>query len=177
MRFMKMKDEVKKWLKRTLDDPLIKILVKNSHLTKTQLETLLIDVLVEEMMGMDVGYELKSKMRQTHGGVSRGSFNRTLRQARRNIIRSIYTILLLGYVGILETTRLSPYLEISNQLRSYMVTYQKMQKNMERGLSDEERFKVIVKMREELKSSLEELSKVGALSKRTQSSHKPRSLF
>jgi len=163
---MEMKNEAKKWLERTLEDPLMKILTENSHLTKTQLETLLIDVLVEEMVGKDVGYELKSKMRPSHGGVSRGAFNRTLRQARRNVVRSIYTILLLGYVGVLETTRLSPYLEMSNRLESYMSAYKKLWKSSEDGLTGEEEAKLISKMLEELKSSLEELSRGKALSKR-----------
>ena len=168
--FMKMKNEVEKWLKRTLEDPLTKILAERSHLTKTQLETLLIDVLVEEMAGKDVGYELKSKMRPPQGGVSRGAFNRTLSQARRNVIRSMYTILLLGYVGILETTRLSSYLEMSNRLESYMEAYQKLWKDSEEGVTDEESLMLIAKMREELKSSLEELSRPKALSKKEPSS-------
>jgi len=164
--FMKMKNEVEKWLKKTLEDPLMKILAERSHLTKTQLETLLIDVLVEEMAGKDVRYELKSKMRPTQGGVSRGAFNRTLSQARRNVIRSMYTIFLLGYVGILETTRLSSYLEMSNRLESYMEAYQKLWKDSEEGVPDEESLMLIAKMREELKSSLEELSRPKALSKK-----------
>ncbi len=163
---MKMKNEVEKWLKKTLEDPLMKILAERSHLTKTQLETLLIDVLVEEMAGKDVRYELKSKMRPTQGGVSRGAFNRTLSQARRNVIRSMYTIFLLGYVGILETTRLSSYLEMSNRLESYMEAYQKLWKDSEEGVPDEESLMLIAKMREELKSSLEELSRPKALSKK-----------
>ena len=163
---MEMKNETKKWLERTLKDPLMKILAENSHLTKTQLETLLIDVLVEEMSGEDVGYELKAKMRPLPDGVSRGAFNRTLSQARRNVIRSIYTILLLGYVGILETTRLSPYLEMSNRLESYMSAYKKLWKSSEEGPTEEEETKLISNMLEELKSSLEELSRGKALSKR-----------
>jgi hypothetical protein len=41
---MKLKENVQMWLKKSLEDPVVKILAKNSHLTKTQLETLLIDI-------------------------------------------------------------------------------------------------------------------------------------
>ena len=46
---MKLKEGIQAWLNGALDDPIVKILSKNSQLTKTQLETLLIDVLAENM--------------------------------------------------------------------------------------------------------------------------------
>ena len=112
------KEKTKKWLERSLDDPFVKTLLKNSILTKTQLETLLIDVLAENIYGKPLKYEEKAKIRLL--AVSRGAFNRTLRQARWNVIRSIYTILLLGYLGVFEDTSLDPYLEIANKLRVYL---------------------------------------------------------
>ena len=36
---LKLKDGVKAWLNGALNDPIVKILAKNSQLTKTQLET------------------------------------------------------------------------------------------------------------------------------------------
>ncbi len=38
---LKLKDGVQAWLNGALNDPIVKILAKNSQLTKTQLETLL----------------------------------------------------------------------------------------------------------------------------------------
>ncbi|MFB0502191.1 MAG: hypothetical protein ACETVP_06925, partial [Candidatus Bathyarchaeia archaeon] len=108
---MRLKNNVQKWLIRSLNDPIVKILTKNSHLTKIQLETLLIDVLAENTAGKSLRYEEKAKLRLLRTKISRGAFNRTLKQARRNTIQSIYTILLLGYLGIFEDTRLDPYLE------------------------------------------------------------------
>ena len=44
-----MKEKAQNWLNYVLADPMVKILAKNSHLTKIQLETLLIDVLAENI--------------------------------------------------------------------------------------------------------------------------------
>jgi len=123
---LRLKNNVQKWLIRSLNDPIVKILIKNSHLTKTQLETLLIDVLAENLAGKTLRYEEKAKLRLLRAGISRGAFNRTLKQARRNIIESVYTILLLGYLGVFEDTRLDPYLEAANKLQAYMSAYREV---------------------------------------------------
>jgi len=150
---LRLREEAKKWLKRSSDDPIVKILAKNSNLTKTQLETLLIDILAENISGKSLKYDQKAKLRLS--AVSRGAFNRTLRQARRNVIQSIYTILLLGYLGVFEDTRLDPYLEIANKLQTYM----KAHKDMIRKQEPNEYLRAINTLREELEASLEQLSK------------------
>ena len=48
---LKLKDGVTAWLNGALNDPIVQILAKNSQLTKTQLETLLIDILSREYIG------------------------------------------------------------------------------------------------------------------------------
>lgn len=90
------------------------------------------------------------------GGVSRGAFNRTLRQARKNVIQSIYTILLLGYLGAFESISLESYLEISNKLRTYMSAYRDAWKDQE---IMSEQLKMMGLLREELETSLNQLSK------------------
>lgn len=147
---------------RYLNDPIVKILTKNTHLTKTQLETFLIDVLAENLAGKSLRYEEKAKLRLLRTGVSRGAFNRTLRQARRNIIQSVYTILLLGYLGVFEDTRLDPYLEAANKLQAYMSAYREISndKNVR-----SEHLRIVSMLREELETSLERLSKPRSLSK------------
>ena len=47
---LKLKDGVQAWLNGALNDPIVEILAKNSQLTKTQLETFLIDVLAENII-------------------------------------------------------------------------------------------------------------------------------
>ena len=118
-----LREDVRRWLLGIFRDPIVEILLKNSQLTKTQLETLLIDILAEKISGKRIVYEDKAKMRLIKSGVSRGSFNRTLAQARMNTIKSIYTIILLGYLGILDTPNLEPYIEISNKIKDYMEAY------------------------------------------------------
>jgi len=124
---MKLKENVQIWLKKSLEDPIVKILAKNSHLTKTQLETLLINILAENISGKPLKYEEKARLRLTKAKISRGAFNRTLKQAEENVIKSIYTVLLLGYLGIFESTTLDPYIEISNKLQEYVEAHKTCQ--------------------------------------------------
>ena len=112
MKRLQLKERVQNWILAVKNDPISKILSENSNLTKTQLETLVIDVLVENVFDTNINYENKAGLRVL--SVTRGAFNRTLRQARKNVIKSIYTILLLGYLGMFDDCRLYPYLEISN---------------------------------------------------------------
>lgn len=159
---LRLKNSVQKWLIRSLDDPIVKILTKNSHLTKIQLETLLIDVLAENTAGKSLIYEEKARLRLLRTGISRGAFNRTLKQARRNAIQSVYTILLLGYLGIFEDTRLDPYLEAANKLQAYMSAYREIPNDQN---VRSEHLRIVSMLREELESSLEQLSKPKSLSK------------
>jgi hypothetical protein len=152
---LKLKDNVQLWLNGAFNDPIVKILLKNSQLTKTQLETLLIDVLAENMAGKPLKYDEKARLRLTKAKLSRGSFNRTLFQSKENVIKSIYTVLLLGYLGVFETTTLDPYLEIANKLKEYMEAHQDLPDTLE-GV--QEHMKVIEMIREELETSLKRLS-------------------
>ena len=128
---MKLKDSVQSWLTGSTSDPIVKIIAENSHLTKTQLETLLIDILSENIAGKPLKYDEKASLRLTKAKISRGAFNRTLRQAKENVIKSIYTVLLLGYLGVFESTTLDPYLEIANKLREYMKVNENLPNTLE----------------------------------------------
>jgi len=150
-----LKDGVQTWLKGALDDPIVKILSKNSQLTKTQLETLLIDVLAENMSEKQLKYDEKAKLRLTKAKISRGSFNRTLKQSKENVIKSVYTVLLLGYLGIFESTTLDPYLEIANKLHEYVEAHTEIPRR-EEELKDH--VKLIEIIRQELEKSLKLLA-------------------
>ena len=156
---MKLKDGVQAWLNGALNDPIVQILSKNSQLTKTQLETLLIDVLAENLSGKQLKYDEKANLRLTKAKISRGSFNRTLKQSKENVIKSIYTVLLLGYLGVFESTTLDPYLEIANKLHEYMEAHEDIP-GKEKELK--EHLKVIEIIRQELKTSLKRLSSPSA---------------
>ena len=143
------------WLTGAMNDPIVKILTKNSQLTKTQLETLLIEVLAENMAGKQLNYDEKARLRLTKAKISRGAFNRTLKQSKENVIKSIYTVLLLGYLGIFESTTLDPYIEIANKLHEYIEAHKG---NLNEGEDTEDHLKVIDIIRKELETSLKQLS-------------------
>jgi hypothetical protein len=152
---LKLKESIKAYLIGALEDPIVKVLVKNSQLTKTQLETLLIDVLAENLSGKYLKYDEKASFRLTKAKISRGSFNRTLKQSKENVIKSIYTVLLLGYLGIFESTTLDPYLEIANKLKRYVEAHQDVP-NGENEVKNH--LRIIEIIREELEISLKRLS-------------------
>lgn len=156
-----MKEEIHAWLTSLNKDPIFRILLKNSNLTKVQAETLLIDILAEKIVNRRLAYEEKAKLRLIKSGVSRGAFNRTLAQARKNIVRSIYTIMLLGYLGIFDDPRLEPYIEIANKLREYAEKYKEI---WESGRIDESQIKILQILQNEVEKSLTRLSKPRALS-------------
>ncbi len=103
---------------RSFNDPIGALLLKNSNLTTSQYECLVIDYLVEYMTDIELTYEDKALYRSKK--VSRGSFSRTLAQARGNIISSIYTILLLTYIGIFDTAPFDDYRNLAEKLSEYI---------------------------------------------------------
>ena len=152
---LKLKETVQAWLNEALNDPIVKILSKNSQLTKTQLETLLIDILAENIAGKPLKYDEKASLRLIKAKISRGSFNRTLMQSKENVIKSIYTVLLLGYLGVFESTTLDPYLEIANKLKEYVEAHKDIPGE---GEELKNHLKVIEIIREELETSLKRLA-------------------
>ncbi len=152
---MNLKDSVQLWLISALNDPITRILAQNSHLTTTQLETLLIDVLSESIAGKPLKYDEKARLRLIKAKISRGAFNRTLEQAKVNVVKAIYTVLLLGYLGVFESTTLDPYLEIANKLSTYMEAYKNVPNKSEKL---DEHLKVIKMIREQIEATLEQLS-------------------
>jgi len=114
--------DIHNWIRDIYKDPITKMLSENSNLTKTQLETFLISILTDQMTENRIKIREKANLR-IKGKISRGAFNRTLKQAQKNIISSIYTLLLLGYLGIFDSPALLQYVEASNKLQNYLETY------------------------------------------------------
>ncbi|MBD3192051.1 MAG: hypothetical protein GF308_15495 [Candidatus Heimdallarchaeota archaeon] len=111
--------EIKKQVKAILKNPIIRLFFPDdsnkkkgskewTNLTRTQLETLVIDLIVDEI-NPELSYLERAKIR----GVTKRSFYRTLEQARLNLIRSIFTIMLAGTLKILDSPRLSDFNELS----------------------------------------------------------------
>ena len=152
---MKLRDSVHSLLESAVNDPIAKIMAANSHLTPIQLETLLIDVLADNIAGKSLKYDEKAQLRLIKAKISRGAFNRTLRQAKENVTKSIYTVILLGYLGLFETPTLDPYLVVASQLHMYLEAYKNA---VSEGTSISERLKITSLLRQQLETSLKELS-------------------
>ncbi len=105
-------------ISRLRHDPLARILLENSHLSRIQFDTFLIDVLWlgSEEASSESGFHRKSQRRR----VSKGSFNRSLRQARRNVIKSIYTVFLLSYFGLFDSPKLEPFVRLGNEMQTFL---------------------------------------------------------
>lgn len=93
------------------------MLLANSQLTVPQLETLLTDSLTSSAM---VKKSQKRMYRPSRTRISRGAYNRTLIQAQNNVIRSIFTILLLAYLELFDNASLQPFLELSDTINAYV---------------------------------------------------------
>ena len=102
----------------TLRDRLLMTILQRSNLTRAQFETLLVDQLGHDMANKRLTRNDMAKLRRDRVGISRGAFNRTLKQARENVVEAIHTVLLLGYCGMTESPSIAPFLEASERLKA-----------------------------------------------------------
>jgi len=110
-------EEYQKVVQKTFQDPLTDILLKNSILTRIQFETLVIDMLTDIISDKKLSFDEKSLFRSNN--VSRGSFSRSLSQARKNVISSIFTIVLLSYIGVFDSRPFDEYYVLAEKLKEY----------------------------------------------------------
>lgn len=146
-----MNEEIKTWLNDIFKDPVTLILLKYSNLTRIQFESILIDLASDNASVNLLRYEDKAKIRSKE--VSRGSYNRSLKQARNNIISSIYTILLFSYVGLFIGPVFEDYENLAEKLREYMSLY-KSYINSPRTQKD-----LLLNIEKELLDGIERLAK------------------
>jgi len=109
--------QVRDSVRNLLRDPVSKMLLAYSQLTVSQLETLLTDSLASASI---VSKSQKRMCRPSKARISRGAYNRTLIQAQNNVIRSIFTILLLAYLELFDNASLQPFLELSDTINTYV---------------------------------------------------------
>ena len=114
------KETARASIRDLLSDPVLRTMLERSSLTKAQFETFLLDQMGSEMAEKRLSRYEMGLLRRDRGGITRGSFNRTLKQGRTNVSESIHTMLLLGYCGLLESPGLAPFVEASDRLRSQM---------------------------------------------------------
>src|SRR5881296_4560858 len=111
------KGRTREAMRGTLEDRIVSKLLERSNLTKVQFETILLDQIGSDMADKTLTREEMTQLRRKPPKVSRGAFNRTLRQARENVAESVHTVLLLGWSGLLESASLAPFVEASERLR------------------------------------------------------------
>ena len=102
---------------KTFQDPLTDLLLKNSVLTRTQFETLVIDMLTDIISEKKVSFQQKTLLRSKK--ISRGSFSRSLSQARANVVSSVFTIVLLSYIGVFDERPFDEYYFLAEKLKEY----------------------------------------------------------
>jgi len=142
-------------MKQTLNDPIVRILIDKSNLTPIQFQTFLTDRIMKQNSVNIKKNKKNAYVRIDKEQISRGSFNRTLNQATRNVIRSIYTIFLLGYVGIFDDPTLEPFIEASNQIHSYLDRLRSGEHRM-----DGEGARALAALSEDLRKTVENLAGV-----------------
>ena len=110
-------EEYQKIIQKTFQDPLTDILLNNSNLTRTQFETLVIDMLMDIISDEKLSFDEKTLFRTKY--VSRGSFSRSLSQARKNVISGMFTIVLLSYIGVFDARPFDEYYVLAEKLKEY----------------------------------------------------------
>ncbi|NHJ39199.1 MAG: hypothetical protein FK731_04140 [Asgard group archaeon] len=155
---------IKQRTKEILNDPIIKLFYSSdkdhikgtkewSNLTKTQLETLVIDIIVDEI-DPDLSYLERAKIR----GVTKRSFYGTLEQARLNLIRAIFTMMIAAVLNIIDSPRLADFNELSQNFRD-LITVNKLENQ---SPEEKERWiKIYTKM---IFDNVQKLKKQSALS-------------
>ncbi len=83
-------------------DPIVSFLLRNSSLTETQLDTIIASTIEGNLAQ-------KAQSREK-GKVSKGAFVRTLRQGQGNVEASLYTLMLLVYLGLVKQERFDQFL-------------------------------------------------------------------
>jgi len=89
-------------------------------LTRKQFESFIINLFGTQFSTRSGGRIRKLRTRTDIFKISRGAFNRTLNQAKVNVVRSIYTLFLLGYVGVFDTPQLGPFIELADNIKAHL---------------------------------------------------------
>jgi hypothetical protein len=145
-------NDAKSFVESVFEDEILLTLLNNSNLTRKQFESLIIDFSLEKMLDDNLTIKHKTRLRTDRENLSRGAFLRTLSQAKMNVVRSLYTIFLLGYVGILDSLEFEPFIEISQRIKSHV-------ENLEKEEDEENYTKAIKVLSDELRELIDNLAK------------------
>ena len=145
-------NNTKSYVKNIFEDEIMLTLLNNSNLTRKQFESLIIDFSLEKILDKDLTLKHKTKLRTDRDMLTRGSFLRTLSQAKNNVINSLYTILLLGYTGIFDSIEFEPFIEIAHRIRSHV-------ENLKNEEDDENYKKAVKTLTDELTDIIDDLAR------------------
>jgi|TARA_B100001971_G_scaffold151589_1_gene140721 hypothetical protein len=87
-------------------------LIKRIKISKPQLDTLLITLSNKDAHSLN-----KIILQRDKGIVSKGSFSRTLKQAKKNVEISLYTLIILEYFSIIEKNQIINLIKIGSNLK------------------------------------------------------------
>ena len=124
-------ENAQKGIKSLIREPLCKILLQKSFFTQIQLETLLIEHLIGRSIDQKITQEQKAKARIISPGRSRGAYNRVLKQSRIKLEKTLYSMLLLGYLGVIADVRVTTFVEASEKLQKYLNILRSRQRRQE----------------------------------------------
>lgn len=90
-------------IEKIRNDPIVSFLLQKSSLTMTQLDT----IMAAQMSGnLDTKISSREKTK-----VSKGAFVRTLHQGQGNVESSIYTLMLVVYLGLVPQEKFDQFLK------------------------------------------------------------------
>jgi len=159
--------EIRKLVKKAMNNSIIKLFYSKKEnagkkgtkewttLTQTQLETLLIDLIADEI-DPNLTYEERGQIR----GVTKRAFYRTLEQARLNLIRAIFTIMVAATLNIIDSPRLADFNDLSQNFMD-LITVSRIENQ-----SPEEKEKWINVYTKMIFDNIQKLKRQSALSKR-----------
>lgn len=151
-------ETVKKHLEKTFSDPLVKSLAPTSLFTRIQLESLIIDYILGALTTSYISPEEKARMRNISRGKTRGSYNRTLAQSKRKLTSLLSSIVLIGYLGILDTNSVINLAETVANLHKLQEQYLYSPGFDEKEPNPELRHELSMQVISELKNRLKELT-------------------
>ncbi len=156
--------EIKRQVKEFMNNPIINLFYPETdtakgskewtNLTKIQLETLIVDLVTDEI-NPELGYLERGEIRS----VTKRSFYRTLEQARLNLIRAMFTIMIAAVLNVIDSPRLSDFNELSQNFLDLITI-----NNLENQTPEEKEnwIKIYTKM---IFDNVQKLKKQTALSK------------
>lgn len=93
-------------------DKILGYLLDKANFTKLQLDTLMINRLNKGELNLNQRISLRDGK-----SVSKGSFIRTMRQAQKNVERSLYTIIISEYLSIIDRNSFLSLVRIGELLK------------------------------------------------------------